>query len=128
MMVRLAGSADAEQLFVLNEQFNGKNCTTVENIRQSLSNNAQEVVAVAEEDGILAGFVCAQVKKSFCYKERYAEISEVFVNEAYRRRKIASSMILFVEEYCMQHYEIYNFELQTGEESGSAGFVPCDWI
>ena len=91
MMVRLAGSADAEQLFVLNEQFNGKNCTTVENIRQSLSNNAQEVVAVAEEDGILAGFVCAQVKKSFCYKERYAEISEVFVNEAYRRRKIAIS-------------------------------------
>ena len=42
MMVRLAGSADAEQLFVLNEQFNGKNCTTVENIRQSLSNNAQK--------------------------------------------------------------------------------------
>ncbi len=117
MMVRLAGSADAEQLLVLNEQFNGKNCTTVENIRQSLSNNAQEIVAVAEEDGILAGFVCAQVKKSFCYKERYAEISEVFVNEAYRRRKIASSMILFVEEYCMQHYEIYNFELQTGEEN-----------
>ena len=26
-------------------------------------------------------------------------------------------MILFVEEYCMQNYEAYNFELQTGEEN-----------
>ena len=116
-MVRQAVLADAEQLFILNEQFNGAGSASLENIKQSLLNNHQEVVVVAEEDGILAGFVCAQVKKSFCYNSRYAEISEVFVNEKYRRRKIASKMIRFIEEFCMQHYALHNFELQTGEDN-----------
>lgn len=116
-MVRQAVPADAEQLLVLNEQFNGTGSASFEHIKQSLLNNHQEVVVVAEEEGILAGFVCAQIKRSFCYDSRYAEISEVFVNEKYRRKKMASKMILFMEEYCMQHYEIRNFELQTGGDN-----------
>ena len=47
-MIRLAITEDAEQLFLLNEQFNGKDET------------------VAEEGDILVGFVCIQIKKSFC--------------------------------------------------------------
>jgi hypothetical protein len=61
-MIRLATADDAEQLFLLNEQFNGKNETILDNIKESLSNNKQELVVVAEESGILIGFVCVQIK------------------------------------------------------------------
>lgn len=120
MNIRLAAPSDAEQLLVLNNIFNGTDSASLDHIRQSLANNRQEIVAVAEVDGILAGFVCAQVKKSFCYNEHYAEISEVFVHEDYRRKKAASRIILFIEEYCMQHYELWNFELQTGGDNQGA--------
>lgn len=38
-MIRLAIAEDAEQLFLLNEQFNGKDETILDNIKESLSNN-----------------------------------------------------------------------------------------
>ena len=65
-MVRIANGNDAEQLRRLNEEFNGEE-TTIESIKESLRNNPQEVVIVAEEDHTLVGFVCVQLKKSFCY-------------------------------------------------------------
>lgn len=116
-MIRLATADDAEQLFLLNEQFNGKNETILENIKESLSNNKQEFVVVAEESGILMGFVCVQIKKSFCYSNAMAEITEVFVDEKYRRRKYASKMIAYAEMYCTQNYSLHKLELLTGKEN-----------
>ncbi len=119
-MIRLAKVKDAEQLLTLNEQFNGKGETNIDNIKESLSNNKQELIVVAEEDGVLVGFVCIQVKKSFCYSDVVAEITEVFVDKKYRRRKNASSMIAFAESYCKQHYSLHKFELLTGKENYEA--------
>ncbi len=67
MMIRKATADDAEQLSVLNTEFNGDGETTIENIRNCLANNCQEVVVVDDEQGKLTGFVCVQLKKSFCY-------------------------------------------------------------
>lgn len=119
-MIRLATVEDAEQLFFLNEQFNGKDETILDNVKESLLHNKQEVVVVSEEKDILVGFVCVQIKKSFCYNDIVAEITELFVNEKYRRRKIASEMIEFVETYCMKNYAIQKFELLTGKENFEA--------
>lgn len=119
-MIRLAALADAEQLFLLNEQFNGKDETILDNIKESLLNNKQEIVVVAEEGGILVGFVCIQIKKSFCYNNITAEITEVYVDEKHRRRKIASKMIAFAETYCKQIYPLHKFELLTGKENFEA--------
>lgn len=119
-MVRKATISDAEQLGVLNDEFNGKGETTIDNIRNSLMNNQQEVVIVADENGVLVGFVCVQLKKSFCYDEYMPEITEVYVNPTYRKRGIASEMITFAEDYCTKNYPLHKYELLTGKENVSA--------
>ncbi|MCH5265836.1 MAG: GNAT family N-acetyltransferase [Lachnospiraceae bacterium] len=119
-MIRLATLEDAEQLFSLNEKFNGKDETELDKLKDSLSNNEQEVIVVAEEDNILVGFVCVQLKKSFCYSDYLPEITEVFVDENYRRRKIASKMIAFAETYCRENYPLHKFELLTGKKNAKA--------
>lgn len=122
-MVRIAAAADAGQLFNLNAAFNGEGETTVENIRNSLAGNAQEVVVVDDENGELAGFVCVQLKKSFCYDVLMPEITEVYVRPAYRRKGIAGEMIAFAEDYCSKHYPLQHFELLTGKDNMTARSV-----
>ncbi len=77
-MVRIATEQDAAQLQMLNNEFNGEGETTLENIRASLTANRQEVVIVDEDQGELTGFVCVQLKKSFCYDDYMPEITEVY--------------------------------------------------
>ena len=116
-MVRKATEKDAEQLAALNEKFNGPGETTLEHIQSSLLCNPQEVVIVDAENGILTGFVCVQLKKSFCYDDYMPEITEVYVRPAYRGKGIASHMISFAEAYCSSHYPLHKFELLTGAEN-----------
>ena len=119
-MIRLARKEDAEQLLQLCNQFNGEGETSQEHIEQSILQNRQEIVVVAEEDGVLAGFVCVQMKKSLCYHKVSPEITEVFVREGYRRKGLASGMIAFAENYCLEQDSVRGFELQTGEENFAA--------
>lgn len=98
-MIRLAEITDAENLLILNENFNGKGETTLDNVIKSLENNQQEIVIVAAENNKLVGFVCVQIKRSFCYDNIMPEITEVFVVEGYRRNGIASEMLDFAENY-----------------------------
>ena len=116
-MVRIATVNDAEQLNLLNNEFNGEGETSIDNIRNSLMNNKQEVVVVANKDDILVGFVCVQLKKSFCYDEYMPEITEVYVKPTYRKRGIASEMITFAETYCIKNYLLHKYELLTGQEN-----------
>lgn len=119
-MIRLARVEDAPQLLRLNEAFNGDGETTLELVKASLGSNRQETVVVAEEGGALVGFVCVQLKRSFCYSDVTAEITEVYVDEQYRRRGIASEMIAFAESHCQAHYPLHKFELLTGAKNRSA--------
>ena len=116
-MVRKASENDAEQLGALNDEFNGAGETTIANIRKSLMCNQQEIVIVDDDNGVLSGFVCVQLKKSFCYDEYMPEITEVYVRPAYRNRGIASKMISFAEDYCSKHYPLHKYELLTGTEN-----------
>ena len=116
-MVRKATVNDAEQLGVLNDEFNGAGETTLDNIRNSLMCNKREVVIVDDDNGILTGFVCVQLKKSFCYDEYMPEITEVYVRPAYRERGIASEMISFAEDYCSKNYPLHKYELLTGSKN-----------
>ena len=116
-MVRNATVNDAEQLGVLNDEFNGAGETTLNNIRNSLMCNQQEVVIVDDENGVLTGFVCVQLKKSFCYDDYMPEITEVYVRPAYREIGIASQMISFAEDYCNKNYPLHKYELLTGTEN-----------
>lgn len=124
-MVRIATIDDAVQLGVLNDEFNGEGETTIENIRKSLIENQQEVVIVASNENKLVGFVCVQLKKSFCYDEFMPEITEVYVKPMYRRKGIASEMIAFAEDYCRRNYPLHKYELLTGKENLVAQSVYC---
>lgn len=119
-MVRIATVQDAEQLEILNNEFNGEGETTLDNIRASLADNKQEIVVVDEMNGELTGFVCVQLKKSFCYDEYMPEITEVYVKPQYRRCGVARTMIAYAEEYCKSHYPLHKFELLTGAENDVA--------
>ena len=119
-MVRIATVQDAEQLEILNNEFNGEGETTLDNIRASLADNKQEIVVVDEMNGELTGFVCVQLKKSFCYDEFMPEITEVYVKPQYRRCGVARTMIAYAEEYCKSHYPLHKFELLTGAENDVA--------
>ena len=119
-MVRIATVQDAEQLEILNNEFNGEGETTLDNIRYSLANNKQEVIVVDEQNGELTGFVCVQLKKSFCYDDYMPEITEVYVKPQYRRCGVARTMIAYAEEYCKSHYPLHKFELLTGAENDVA--------
>lgn len=116
-MVRKANKKDAEQLSALNDEFNGAGETTIDNIRKSILSNQQEVVIVDDENGILSGFVCVQLKKSFCYDDYMPEITEVYVRPAYRNKGIAGNMICFAEDYCSRNYPLHKYELLTGKEN-----------
>ena len=116
-MVRIATANDAEQLNILNNEFNGEGETSIDNIKKSLMNNKQEVVIVTDVDDMLVGFVCVQLKKSFCYDEYMPEITEVYVKPAYRKRGFASKMITFAEAYCSKNYPLHKYELLTGHEN-----------
>ena len=122
-MVRKATVKDAEQLGVLNDEFNGAGETTLDNIRNSLKYSQQEVVIVDDENGVLTGFVCVQLKKSFCYDEYMPEITEVYVRPAYRKKGVASEMIAFAEDYCIKNYPLHKYELLTGTENIIAQFL-----
>ena len=115
-MVRIATVNDAEQLNILNNEFNGEGAS-IDNIGNSLVSNKQEVVIVADDDDILVGFVRVQLKKSFCYDEYMPEITEVYVKPTYRNRGIASEMIIFAENYCSKNYPLHKYELLTGQEN-----------
>lgn len=119
-MVRIATVQDAEQLEIINNEFNGEGETTLDNIRASLADNKQEIVVVDEMNGELTGFVCVQLKKSFCYDEYMPEITEVYVKPQYRRCGVARTMIAYAEEYCKSHYPLHKFELLTGAENDVA--------
>ena len=122
-MVRIATVNDAEQLNILNIEFNGEDETNIDNIRNSLKNNKQEVVIVADEDDVLVGFVCVQLKKSFCYDDYTLEITEVYVKPEYRKRGIASEMITYAEAYCSKISPVRKCELLTGGENHVAQSV-----
>ncbi|MCI8443431.1 MAG: GNAT family N-acetyltransferase [Provencibacterium sp.] len=117
--VRLASAQDAGQLLRLNEQFNGENEVSLEEMQRSLSFNRQEIVIVAQEKGMLVGFTCLQIKNSCCYSKASAEITEVFVSEKHRRKGYARSMLEFAEQYGIQQ-GIHHFTLLTGKENRKA--------
>jgi ribosomal protein S18 acetylase RimI-like enzyme len=86
VQVRKAVSADAELLSELNLAFNGVN-RTAERVRQALLDHepTTETVLIAEESGLIVGFVCFQTLRSICYDHPWAEITELYVRPSHRR-------------------------------------------
>lgn len=116
---RIANSGDAKELKRLNDAFNGKDYNTLEGIREALTREDAETVFVAEAEGRLLGFCCGQLLKSICYSVFYAEITELYVEEALQRQGIGKGLIHYAEEW-YRIRNIHDFQLFTGGENLNA--------
>lgn len=116
MEIRLADKNDAAALFEMNERFNGAGSTSKELLADSLENNGQEAVFIATVDGAAAGFCCAQLFKSMCYRSYYAEITELFVAEEYRKQGVATALMAFAENY-FKDKNVKGYQLFTGKQN-----------
>lgn len=116
-MIRLALPGDAIQLFGLNERFNGPGSATVEDMARSLESNTQEMVVVSDRAGVLTGFVCVQIKRSFCYKHPTAEVTEVFVDEPFRRKGLAKGMLCLALEAAKARFGVTELTVLTGGDN-----------
>jgi len=94
----------------LNDLFNGKGCNSYANIAQSLKTNTREIIFVANNGESLVGFCCGQIFQSMCYPKKYAEITELFVIDRYRRHGIGKRLLSIMEAELMkrgaQHFHI----------------------
>lgn len=119
IQVHQATVEDAEVLLRLNERFNGTGCTSLELVRESLETNTQETVFLVKCDDTAAGFCCVQVFKSMCYDRHYAEITEFFIDEEYRRQGVGTELLKKTEEHFSQS-NLAGFQLFTGDDNWSA--------
>ncbi|MGP4073608.1 GNAT family N-acetyltransferase [Piscibacillus sp. B03] len=95
--VRHANEADVDELLSLNYAFNGVENLTRDFVIDHLR-SSNELVVVASLNNRLVGFICGQVFSSFCYKEKQAEITELFVVEEARRNGVATALLKYLEE------------------------------
>jgi len=100
--IRVAQLEDAVALAALNQEFNTPP-TTPDQILSYLSSGWHtELVLVAEVAGQVVGFACLQVLASVCYAQPWAELTELYVQEAYRRRGIGRALICEAERLAQQ--------------------------
>ncbi|MCR8630306.1 GNAT family N-acetyltransferase [Paenibacillus radicis (ex Xue et al. 2023)] len=116
--VRLATINDADVLSSLNFKFNGGDKRPVTEIVESLK-SCNELVAVATLSDEVIGFACAQSFKSFCYKDAYGEITEMYVEEAARRKGVATSLLSFLEEQ-LSLRGVKTIKVLTGSDNEAA--------
>ncbi|WP_426450841.1 N-acetyltransferase family protein [Paenibacillus sp. S-38] len=115
--VRLACPDDADGLVRLNQEFNGVDITA-EEVARSLR-LSPELVAVAFLGGALSGFACARSFASFCYRERQAEITELFVTETARGQGLARELLLLLEEH-LHRQGVQSIKVITGGSNEAA--------
>ncbi|MBQ4580606.1 MAG: GNAT family N-acetyltransferase [Clostridia bacterium] len=119
LTIRLASPTDAEALVHLNAAFNEVDDITPDDVCRSLLTSS-EIVAIAKIDGETAGFCCAQVHHSFCYKTPVAELTEMYVSPIHRRKGCAAGMLRFLEGHLRSEYGVDEIHLLTGTHNFAA--------
>jgi ribosomal protein S18 acetylase RimI-like enzyme len=115
---RLAVESDAQELARLNQLFNGGDRRPVPEIVESMRTSS-ELIAVAECDGKIVGFGCAQRFQSFCYEELLGEITELYVEKSARGKGAAASLIAFLETHLKQR-GVTEVKVLTGRQNAAA--------
>lgn len=128
MNARLASLSDVEELSRLNLEFNGGEKRPPAKIIERLETN-NELIAVAEFDGKIVGFGCAQSFYSFCYDEPCGEITELYVEEAARRKGVAVSIISCLEE-SLKARGVKSMKVLTGRSNSAAikTYEQCNYV
>jgi ribosomal protein S18 acetylase RimI-like enzyme len=91
--IRIASPEDAPALSCLLEAFNGPG-VCVEHVRRGVTApDGLEVALLAEWEGQAVGFACLRVVPCLADIVPYAEVTELYVDAAYRRRGIGTALM-----------------------------------
>ncbi|WP_422661212.1 GNAT family N-acetyltransferase [Paenibacillus sp. EC2-1] len=125
----MAYLTDAEELSRLNQEFNGGKKRPLDKIAERMKINHNELIAVAEISGKTVGFGCAQIYYSFCYEEPHGEITELYVEEAFRRKGIAIAIITCLEE-ALRTRGVRSTKVLTGRGNNTAimTYEHCNYV
>lgn len=95
--VRAATSTDAAEVYRLNVAFNDARATPAY-IAARLADSVQvETLYVAEVDGRIVGMAGLRLLPCICDPEPYAELTELFVEDAMRRQGVGRQLVRAIE-------------------------------
>ena len=97
LSIRLATETDAAELARLNGLFNGATLTPAEQADHLRAAARTERALLAWVDGRAVGFTCLRFARLITTALPYAEVTELFVEEAFRRRGIARALLTEAE-------------------------------
>ena len=118
--VRKAQIRDIPDILKMNEKLNGEGQATTETMKNSLKNNKNEIVFAAVCGGRAVGFICGRIYPSICYSESLqCEITELYVDEDYRRKGAATMLIKRVEQEFAEN-NAHEIVLLTGINNAAA--------
>jgi ribosomal protein S18 acetylase RimI-like enzyme len=102
IVVRQALAADAREIARLNTLFNDVTEPPEAYLPRLADPRRVDTPLLAEVEGKVVGFANLRLAHSVFYPEPYAELSELYVEEAYRRRGIGKALILHAEGLARQ--------------------------
>jgi ribosomal protein S18 acetylase RimI-like enzyme len=100
--VRQAQPADASELARLNMLFNESHEPAEAYAARLQDPRRVDWPLLAEIGGLVVGFANLRLVPAVFYPEPYAEVTELFVDEAFRRRGAARALLLHAEELARQ--------------------------
>ncbi|MCX5759264.1 MAG: GNAT family N-acetyltransferase, partial [Candidatus Hydrogenedentes bacterium] len=93
VVTRIATPDDADELARLNGLFN-RVFEQSQTLALRMENTRQvETAILAEMESRVIGFAAARVVPCVCYATAYAELTELFVEEAWRRRRVGRTLV-----------------------------------
>ena len=97
MKLRLATPDDSRDLARLNAEFNEVHVLPAQLSSRLANPHRVETPIVAEEDNCIVGFASLCLVPRVFYDTPHAELTELFVQEAYRRRGIGRALVAHAE-------------------------------
>ena len=98
MIIRTATPADAGDLARMNAAFNGVFDSAAQIAARLAACAEIETAILAEVDGRTGGFACVRVVPCVLYAEPYAELTELYVEPAFRRRGVGRALLAHAEQ------------------------------
>jgi GNAT superfamily N-acetyltransferase len=119
MTIRMATAADAPEIARLNTAFNGPGTSAAEIAVQMERCAGIETLYLAEVAGRAVGYACLRLVPTICSTELWAELTELYVEEEYRRLGVGRALIEQAEA-AARAQQVSDFFLLTGFKNTNA--------
>ncbi|MFQ3634088.1 GNAT family N-acetyltransferase [Roseiflexus sp.] len=119
MEIRVATAADATALARLNAAFNDVHLSPECMAEQLARCSGIEWALMAYNGNEAIGFACLRLIPWLCYSVTYAELTELFVVETFRRRGVATALVAYAERLAHEAGAT-ELRLLTGRDNDAA--------